>query len=87
MNGENQDIIGHCCVRDDQGIVALSNGAKEVAWKEHLERLLNVEFPWSAIDLPQAKPIAGPSVLITPEMVAECEPDKAPDHQVWCLKC
>ena len=35
MKRENQDIIGDCYVRDDHGMVALSDEAKKMAWKEH----------------------------------------------------
>ena len=35
MKRENQDIIGDCYVRDDHGMVALSDEAKKKAWKEH----------------------------------------------------
>ena len=60
MKRDNQDNIGDCCFRDDQGNVALSDDAKKAAWKEHYEHLLNVEFPWSAYDLTPADPIPGP---------------------------
>ena len=66
MKRKKQDTIGDCCVRDNQGNVALSDDAKKAAWKEHYERLLNKEFPWSADDLPPADPIPGPPILITP---------------------
>lgn len=30
---------------------------------------MNVEFPWPETDLPSVEPVAGPLILITPEMV------------------
>ena len=38
-------------------------------WKEHYERLLNVEFPWNPEDLSEESPVEGPSEPITLEMI------------------
>ena len=42
-----------------------------------------MELRWSADDFPQVNPIAGPPILITPEMladaVAKMQPGKAPE--------
>ena len=40
--------------------------SNKLAWKQHDERLLNIEFPWSQI-LPDVDPFAGPAQFITPE--------------------
>ena len=37
--------------------------------KQHYERLLNVEFPWSEEDLSLADPLLGPPALVTREIV------------------
>ena len=69
MRKENNDFVGDKCVRDDGGNLALSEDAKKAAWKQHYERLLNVEFPWLEDDLPAVEPISGPPIFVTPEMV------------------
>ncbi|XP_060771234.1 uncharacterized protein slc22a21 isoform X2 [Neoarius graeffei] len=67
---ESRDVVGECCVRDDQGHISLTDDAKKKAWKEHYSHLLNVEFPWSREDLTPAYPVEGPPILVTSEMVA-----------------
>ena len=54
MRKENKDIAGEKCIRDDSGKLAYSDDEKIKAWKQHYERLLNVEFPWSEDDLSAA---------------------------------
>ena len=68
MKQENKDIVGEKCIRDDDGVLAFNVEDKKKAWKQHYERLLNVEFPWREEDLSNADPVLGPS-LITKEMV------------------
>ena len=41
----NRDVTGENCVCDDKGNLTISDEAKLHAWKEHYQRLLNVEFP------------------------------------------
>ena len=41
---ENVDVIGDKPVKNDSGEMSLSEEAKQNAWAEHYERLLNVEF-------------------------------------------
>ena len=50
MKQENKDIIGEKCIRDDDGVLAFNIEDKKKAWKQHYERLLNVEFPWREED-------------------------------------
>ena len=69
MRKENKDIIGEKCIRDNSGKLAYSDDEKIKAWKQHYERLLNVEFPWSEDDLSVADPVLGPPALVTQEMV------------------
>ena len=42
---------------------------RKKAWKQHYERLLNVEFPLREEDLSTADPLYGPLLLITKDMV------------------
>ena len=69
MRKENKDIVGEKCIRDDSEKLAYSDDEKVKAWKQHYERLLNVEFPWSEDDLSVADPVLGPPPLVTREMV------------------
>ena len=71
MKQENSDVTGEKCVRNDEGEMALSDEAKKLAWKQHYENLLNVEFAWDRDTLSDAQPVEGPSVYITSEMVSE----------------
>ena len=69
MKRDNQDVVGDMCVRNDAGELALDNDAKKKAWKEHYERLLNVEFPWRPEDLSSEAPCEGPAISITTDMI------------------
>ena len=58
------------------------------AWKQHYERLLNVEFPWSEKDLSVADSVAGSPTLVTREMVEKSinkmKKGKAPNPSGVC---
>ena len=41
------------------------------AWREHYERLLNIEFPWNPEDLSEESPVKGPREPITLEMITK----------------
>ena len=71
MRKENQDVVGEKCVRDDAGNLSFSDKDKRKAWKQHYEKLLNVEFPWPEAELPHVAPVEGPPILITAEMVSD----------------
>ena len=45
MCSDNQDVMGDKPVKNDAGQLSLDEEAKKEAWREHYERLLNVEFP------------------------------------------
>ena len=47
MRGGNLDIQVEKPVRNDAGELCLDDRAKQAAWKEHNERLSNVEFDWN----------------------------------------
>ena len=68
MYTESQDVIGEKCIRGDDGNFSLDDAPKKLAWKQHYERLLNIEFPWSQ-NLPYVDPVAGPAQFITPNDV------------------
>ena len=63
----NKDVIGEKCVRDDSGNLTLSDDAKLHAWKEHYQRLLNVEFPWDKNSLNNTAAVEGPAIYVTEE--------------------
>ena len=45
MLRDNQDVTGEKPVKNYAGQLSLDEEAKKEAWREHYERLLNVEFP------------------------------------------
>ena len=47
----------------------MSEEAKQNAWAEHYERLLNVEFEWDPDYLSNESPLEGPPIPITIDMV------------------
>ena len=71
MKRDNQDVMGEKPVKNDVGQLSLDEEAKNAAWKEHYERLLNVEFPWNPEDLSEANPVEGPNEPITLEMITK----------------
>jgi len=69
MRRDNQDVSGEKCVRDDQGVMSLDDEAKKAAWRQHYERLLNIEFAWNRDSLSAAEPILGPPPFISEKLV------------------
>ena len=67
MRRDSQDVMGEKPVKNDAGQLSLDEEAKKEAWREHYERLLNVEFPWN----PEESPVEGPSEPITLEMITK----------------
>ena len=63
--------MGEKHVKNDEGLLSLDEDAKKEAWKEHYERLLNVEFPWNPEDLSVENPVESPSEPITLEMITK----------------
>ena len=45
LKRENADIVGEKCVRNDEGLLALTIDEKFKAWQAHYDKLLNEEFP------------------------------------------
>ena len=91
MRLDNQDVMGEKPIKNDAGQLSLDEESKKEAWKEHYERLLNVEFPWNPEDLSEVSPVEGPSEQITLEMITWPLPKwhlaKQPDHRVLSLRC
>ena len=63
--------MGEKPVKNDAGQLSLDEEAKKEAWREHYERLLNVEFPWNPEDLSEESPVEGQSEPITLEMITK----------------
>ena len=68
---DNRDIIGEQCIRNDDGILAVSEEAKKVAWKSYYENLLNTENDWDRNNLSEVEAVASAAVLIEKDMVRE----------------
>ena len=68
MRTENQHVIGEKCIQCDDGNLSLDDASKKLARKQHYERLLNIEFPWSQ-NLSHVDLVAGPAQFITPDDV------------------
>jgi len=67
----NRDIVGGACVKNRNGkVIAEDDKVKEV-WREHFDKLLNVEFSWSRHMLEHENPTCGPAENITVQEVRE----------------
>ena len=69
MRKENVDVVGDKPVKNDTGEMSMSEEAKQNAWAEHYERLLNVEFDWDPDHLSNEPPLEGLPIPITIDMV------------------
>ena len=67
MRKENVDVVGDKPVKNDTGEISMSEEAKQNAWAEHYERLLNVEFDWDPDHLSNDPLLEGPPIPITVE--------------------
>ena len=65
----NVDIVGDNPIRNDMGGMSTTDDAKQMAWQEHYERLLNVEFDWDTDHLSNEPPLEGPPIPISLDMV------------------
>ena len=72
--------MGEKPVKND-GLLSLYEDGKKEAWKEHYERLINVEFPWNPEDLSVESPVEGPSEPIISEMIT-----KAIRQSSWTIR-
>ena len=64
MRKENVNVVGDKPVKNDTGEMSMSKEAKQNAWVEHDERLLNVEFDWDPDHLSNEPPLEGPPIPI-----------------------
>ena len=46
--GDKKDVVGVSCLKDESGMVKVSVDDRKKIWKEHMEKLMNVENEWSA---------------------------------------
>ena len=56
-------------MKNDAGEMTMSEEAKQNAWAEHYERLLNVEFDWDSDHLSNKPLLEGQPIPITIDMV------------------
>ena len=49
MAKTNQGIIGENCMRNDNGMLAVSDEDRKIAWKSYLEKFLNTKFAMDRI--------------------------------------
>ena len=66
---ENVDVVGDKPVKKGAGEMSISEEAKQNAWAEHYERLLNVEFDWDTDHLSNKQTLEGPPIPVTIDMV------------------
>ena len=45
--GEKTDVVGVSCLKDESRAVKVSVDDRKKIWKEHMEKLMNVENEWS----------------------------------------
>ena len=45
--GEKKDAVGVSCLKDESGVVKVYVDNRKKIWKEHMEKLMNVENEWS----------------------------------------
>ena len=69
MRKEDVDVVGDTPVKNDAGEMSIWDEAKQNAWTEHYERLLNVGFDWDPDHLSKKRPLEGPPIPITIDMV------------------
>ena len=69
MRKEKVDVVGDKPVKNDAGETSMSEKAKQNAWAEHYERLLNVEFDWYPDHLSNEPPLEGLLIPFTIDMM------------------
>ena len=71
LKGDNNDVVGERCVKNDDGKLTLTVDDKLKAWQSHYQKVLNVEFPWNAVNMCGETPVEGPAIKVAPEMVSK----------------
>ena len=69
MKRDNADILGNTPARNDAGELSMSEEAKQKAYLDHYERLLNIEFEWDPEHLSDEPPVEGPSITLQSRFV------------------
>ena len=69
MRKESVNVLGDKPVKNDARAMSKSKEAKQNAWAEHYERLLNVEFDWDPDHLSNELPIEGSPIPFTIDIV------------------
>ena len=67
----NQDIIDVDCFRSYDGMLAVSDEDKKIAWKSYHEKLLNTDFVLDRNSLSHTDTVGGVTSLKNKEMVRE----------------
>ena len=47
MAGEKSDVVGVTFLKDESGAMKVNVDGQKTIWKEHMEKLMNVENEWS----------------------------------------
>ena len=63
-------------MKNDAGEMSLSEEAKQNAWAEHYESILNLEFDWDPDHLSKGPQLEGPPIPITIDMVKKAISDE-----------
>ena len=71
LKGDNNDVVGERCVKNDDGKLTLTVDDKLKAWQSHYQKVLNVEFPWNAVNMCGETSVEGPAIKVTPQMVSK----------------
>ena len=56
-------------IKNDPGKMPMNEDSKWMAWLEHYQRLLNIEFDWELNHLSDEPPVEGPPIPIITNMV------------------
>ena len=67
----NQDIIGEKCIRNNDGVLAVSHEGKKIAWKSYHEKLLNTALALNKNSFSQIDTVNSVPCLIDREMVRD----------------
>ena len=63
MMGTKRDVVGGGCVKDANGKIEVDDKRVLNVWKEHYDKISNVEFHWSRNSLTEVDAVSGPSEL------------------------
>ena len=60
----NQNIIGEQCIRNNDGVLAVSGKDKKMDWKRCHEKPLNIEFVWDKNSWTELDTVNGPHYFV-----------------------